>query len=168
MKAQLPGRMCLKFRRGSQQVGQYVTAMTDMALTRSELSNKIFWGIPVKRTGRPKSACWSKSFRGPVLILTALKPLFPGLLCSGPTFPHCFRNAFAAGGRHPTYGALSEKSSKTFSCPASPSAKRVASWKSLYELSRRVDARWFCRRQPPGTREIVRCRFLTRAAEENT
>jgi hypothetical protein len=113
--------------------------MTDMALTRSELSNKIFWGIPVKRTGRPKSACWSKPFRGPVLILTALKPLFPGLLCSGPTFPHCFRNAFAAGGRHPTYGALSEKSSKTFSCPASPSAKRIASWKSLHELSRRVD-----------------------------
>src|SRR6516164_3073845 len=29
------------------------------------------------------------------------------------------------------YGALSEKSSKTFCCPASPSARRTASWKSL-------------------------------------
>ena len=31
------------------------------------------------------------------------------------------------------YGALSEKSSKTFCCPASPSAKRTASWKFLNE-----------------------------------
>ena len=31
------------------------------------------------------------------------------------------------------YGALSEKSSKTFCCPASPSARRTASWKSLNE-----------------------------------
>src|ERR1700722_5535869 len=31
------------------------------------------------------------------------------------------------------YGALSEKSSRTFSCPASPSARRTASWKSLKE-----------------------------------
>lgn len=31
------------------------------------------------------------------------------------------------------YAALSEKSSKTFSCPASPSASRTASWKSLNE-----------------------------------
>jgi len=31
------------------------------------------------------------------------------------------------------YGALSEKSSKTFSCPASPSARRTASWKSFNE-----------------------------------
>ena len=31
------------------------------------------------------------------------------------------------------YGALSEKSSKIFSCPASPSARRTASWKSLSE-----------------------------------
>jgi hypothetical protein len=30
-------------------------------------------------------------------------------------------------------GALSEKSSKTFCCPASPSARRTASWKSLNE-----------------------------------
>ena len=32
-----------------------------------------------------------------------------------------------------SYGALSEKSSKTFCCPASPSARRTASWKSLNE-----------------------------------
>ena len=55
-----------------------------------------------KRTGRPKSACWSKSSHGPVLILTALKPLLPGLPCGRPTFPHCFRNTFAGCGRHPT------------------------------------------------------------------
>src|SRR5262249_26115418 len=30
-----------------------------------------------------------------------------------------------------SYAALSEKSSKTFCCPASPSARRTASWKSL-------------------------------------
>src|ERR1700733_9464444 len=31
------------------------------------------------------------------------------------------------------YGALSDQSSKTFCCPASPSARRTASWKSLNE-----------------------------------
>src|ERR1700761_9744402 len=31
------------------------------------------------------------------------------------------------------YAALLEKSSKTFSCPASPSARRTASWKSFNE-----------------------------------
>jgi hypothetical protein len=37
-----------------------------------------------------------------VLILTALEPLFPGLLRGGPTFPHRFRDTFASCGRHPT------------------------------------------------------------------
>jgi hypothetical protein len=31
------------------------------------------------------------------------------------------------------YEAVSEKSSKTFCCPASPSARRTASWKSFNE-----------------------------------
>ena len=43
------------------------------------------------------------------------------------------RNGLVHGDRRggPGHGILSEKSSKTFSCPASPSARRTASWKSL-------------------------------------
>src|SRR5881227_1997411 len=39
----------------------------------------------------------------------------------------------ATPGGSTDYAALSEKSSKIFCCPASPSARRTASWKSLNE-----------------------------------